>query len=224
MDNSLNQLTYDQFKSDIMTFRLKPGDTVSAAKVAERYSVSRTPAREALVKLETEGLVDIIPQSKSVISRIDLNRAHQEWFIRRSLELAMVDKFMEKVTDADTKEMRKFNNTMVSLCKKERNHDNAYSYQMADNAFHAVIYRVAEEELAANVIKNNMAHYSRLRFLTDLDDYYQDRTVTGHSKLLELIEAKDTEGFRSELITHLGHVMNDIKDLEKLYPGYFVKN
>ena len=63
MDKTLNQETYDRLKKDIMTFALKPGDQVSAAKLAERYHVSRTPAREALVKLETEGLVDIYPQS-----------------------------------------------------------------------------------------------------------------------------------------------------------------
>ena len=71
MTNSLNQQTYDLFRKDIMTFSLKPGESVSAAKIADRYHVSRTPAREALVKLETEGLVDIYPQSKSLISKID---------------------------------------------------------------------------------------------------------------------------------------------------------
>ena len=49
VDRSLNQQTYERFRKDIMTFALKPGDPVSAAKLAERYEVSRTPAREALV-------------------------------------------------------------------------------------------------------------------------------------------------------------------------------
>ena len=45
MDKSLNQQTYDRCRKDIMTFALKPGEPVSAAKLAERYNVSRTPAR-----------------------------------------------------------------------------------------------------------------------------------------------------------------------------------
>jgi len=222
MDNSLNQITYDKFKKDILTFALKPGDTVSAAKIADRYVVSRTPAREALVKLEAEGLVDIIPQSKSVISKIDLNKARQEWFIRSSLELGMVDSFFEKVTDADVEKMRFYNNTMHELAKLPRNNENSYKYLLADNAFHAVTYEVSGEKLAANVIGNTMAHYLRLRFLTDLDEYYQGRTSTGHTEMLGLVEKRDIEGYRSALKVHLSHILNDMADLEKLYPDYFV--
>lgn len=222
MDNSLNQITYEKFKKDILTFSLTPGDTVSAAKIADRYSVSRTPAREALVKLESEGLVDIIPQSKSVISKIDVNKARQEWFIRSSLELGMVDSFFKNVTDDDVEKMRIYNNRMHELAEFPKDHENSYQYLLADNAFHAVTYEVSGENLAANVIGNTMAHYSRLRFLTDLDEYCQGRTSTGHTQLLGLVEKRDVEGYRSALKVHLGHILNDIADLEKLYPSYFV--
>ena len=105
MDKSLNQQTYDRCRKDILTFALKPGEPVSAAKLAERYNVSRTPAREALVRLQSEGMVDIFPQSKSMISRINVARARQEWFIRKTLEIAMTDMFFERVTPEDIKEM-----------------------------------------------------------------------------------------------------------------------
>ena len=103
MDKSLNQQTYDRCRKDIMTFALKPGEPVSAAKLAERYNVSRTPAREALVRLQSEGMVDIFPQSKSMISKIDITRARQEWFIRKTLEIAMTDAFFENVTQKISK-------------------------------------------------------------------------------------------------------------------------
>ena len=52
MEKSLNEETYEKLKYDIMNFRLLPGDSISAQKVALRYDVSRTPAREAIVNLE----------------------------------------------------------------------------------------------------------------------------------------------------------------------------
>ena len=61
MEKSLNEETYEKLKYDIMNFRLLPGDSISAQKVALRYDVSRTPAREAIVNLEKEGLLKIIP-------------------------------------------------------------------------------------------------------------------------------------------------------------------
>ena len=221
MDSFLNQSTYEKFKRDILSFGLKPGETVSAAKIAERYSVSRTPAREALVKLETEGLVEIIPQSKSIISKIDLSLAKQEWFIRYSLETAMTDDFFANVNQADINEMKKYNKEMCRLSNSEKTQDNCYFYQLNDNAFHSVVYRVSNQNLASNVINCTMAHYSRLRFLTDIEDSYRDRTVEGHEKLIKLIEKKDIEGYKESLNLHLHYILYDISDLEKMYPDYF---
>lgn len=222
MDSSLNQLTYERFKKDILTFELKPGDSVSAAKIADRYNVSRTPAREALVKLESEGLVDIIPQSKSVISKIDLEKAQQEWFIRTSLEMAMIDRFFENVTSDDIEKMRSYNMKMHSIAKDDKNPENCFQYLLADNAFHAVTYRVSGEHLAAGVIANTMAHYSRLRVLTDMEDFYKRRTVTGHSNLIELADNKDVDGYKAALKEHLSYIINDIRDLKQKYPDYFI--
>lgn len=222
MDNSLNQTTYEKLKKDILTLELKPGDTVSAAKVAVRYNVSRTPARETLVKLETEGLVDIIPQSKSVISKIDLSKARQEWFVRRNLELAMVDKLFSNVRAADIKELRKYMDKMRELNAQKPGVENSYQYHILDDTFHRKTYEISGELLAATVISTTMAHYSRLRFMTDLEDYYKNRTTQGHEKLITLLEKKDKEGYKKALEEHLQYIINDIEDLKGKYPDYIV--
>ena len=54
MEKSLNEETYEKLKYDIMNFEVLPGDSISAQKIALRYNVSRTPAREAIVNLEKE--------------------------------------------------------------------------------------------------------------------------------------------------------------------------
>lgn len=60
-----------------------------------RYDVSRTPAREAIVNLEKEGLLKIIPQSGTYVACINCRRSAQEWFVRKSLEMGMVDAVFE---------------------------------------------------------------------------------------------------------------------------------
>lgn len=221
MDKTLNQETYDRLKKDIMTFALKPGDQVSAAKLAERYHVSRTPAREALVKLETEGLVDIYPQSKSVISRINVHRAKQEWFIRKTLELGMVDAFIDKVTDDDIKRMREYNQLLTAETNGPWSHESFFRYLSYDNDFHGVTYMVAGEQLSAAIISNTMAHYNRIRLLADMEAYCNDRTVSAHDKLLEYAKARDKDGYRKTLERHLGYIVKDIEDMGKKYPDYF---
>ncbi len=215
MNSTLNQLTYEYLKKDIMTFALKPGEPVSAAKIAERYHVSRTPARESLVKLETEGLVDIFPQSKSVISKIDVDRAKQEWFIRKTLELGMVDGLFSRVQKSDILKMRGFCRKMEEISDMPRNHDLAYEYLRCDNEFHAMTYHIAGQSLAAEMIANTMTHYNRIRLLIDLDNTNKDRTVSTHEQLIRYVEEGKKEEYRELLGKHLGYITQDIEEMRK---------
>ncbi len=221
MDKSLNQQTYDRCKKDIMTFALKPGDPVSAAKLAERYNVSRTPAREALVRLNTEGLVDIFPQSKSMISKINVSRARQEWFIRKTLEIGMIDAFFENAAPADIEQMKAYAKQCESIGMQPRNHETSYEYIINDNKFHAVTYRVAGETLASELIESTMVHYSRVSLLADLDNDHKDRTVSEHEGLIRLAEAGDKEGYRKVLTLHLERVLGDIEQMCSQFPELF---
>lgn len=70
--NSLNDVTYNNIRKDIMNMTLEPGVSVSVQKLSERYGVSRTPVHGAIVRLQQSGLVEIYPQRKTVVSKIDL--------------------------------------------------------------------------------------------------------------------------------------------------------
>lgn len=107
MAEALNKLAYRKLRQDIIFLTLKPGTVLSTQEVATRYEVSRTPAREAIVRLNKEGLVDVFPQSKTMVSRIDLKRIQQEWFIRKSLEVAVIDEFMKNCSLRDLESLEK---------------------------------------------------------------------------------------------------------------------
>ncbi|MCR5356062.1 MAG: GntR family transcriptional regulator [Lachnospiraceae bacterium] len=221
MNNSLNSLTYDKFKWDIMTLALMPGDPVSAAKIAERYKVSRTPAREALVKLETEALVDIYPQSGSVISKIDETRARQEWFVRKTLEMAVVDGLFANATKEDTVKMREFCSKMETVSKHMNDPAMIYEYLKCDNDFHAVSFYVSGQGLAAEIVSNTMAHYNRIRLLVDMQNTNKDRTLSTHEQLIRCIENNDREEYRAILSKHIGNFESDIKEVRKMKPELF---
>ncbi len=221
MDLSLNQLTYERFKKDIMTFSLKPGEPVSANKVAERYNVSRTPAREALVRLQDEGMVDIYPQSGSFISKIKTKTIHQEWFVRRSLELGMVDDFFDKVGENDMIEMREAVKLMEQFGSTPRTHESSYEYIRSDDRFHEIMYRTVGEALSSRIIENMLPNYRRMRILVDFDDTNKDRTISEHKHLITLVEQKKREEYRQFLTMHLGHIVSDIELIRKNFPDMF---
>lgn len=223
MRNSLNDQTYERLKRDIMTLALMPGEPVSAAKIAERYEVSRTPAREALVKLETEALVDIYPQAGSAISRIDEDRAMQEWFVRRTLETGVIDGLFENVTSEDILRMREFCHNMELVSGKLSDPDMTFEYLRCDNEFHAIAYYVAGQKLAAEIVGNSMTHYNRVRLLVDMENANKDRTLATHERLIRCIENKDKESYRVLLATHMGYFEQDIVDLKERRSELFKK-
>lgn len=221
MNQTLNQKTYDRLKEDILTMALKPGESVSAAKIAERYQVSRTPAREALVRLEAEGMVEIFPKSGTVISRINVHRVRQEWFIRKTLELGMADAFIRNLTDRDLELMNAYNEEMKQVTAGEMTPELAYQYLTSDNDFHGVTYMAAGERLSASIIYTMTAHYNRLRLLIDVEGASKQRTLADHETLMKLAMARDSEGYRKTLESHLGHIVKDIERMREKYPDYF---
>jgi len=221
MDKSLNQETYNRLKKEILTFVLKPGDSVSAAKLAERYQVSRTPVREALVKLETEGMVHIFPQSRTVISRINIHRVRQEWFIRKTLELGMTDVLFKKIKDQDLDLMQTYHNEIVKLSNEQIGPEDEYNFHEFDNDFHGVTYMAAGERLAATIIFYLTAHYNRARILIDRNEESKKRIIAEHGMLMECIRNREKEKYRNVLEAHLSHILNDIDDMRELYPDYF---
>ncbi|MCR5596155.1 MAG: GntR family transcriptional regulator [Lachnospiraceae bacterium] len=221
MDVSLNQSTYERLKKDIMMFSLKPGESVSASKIATRYNVSRTPAREALVRLQDEGMVDIFPQSKSVISKIRVERIEQEWFVRKSLEMGMVDSFFAGVTQNDISKMKACVKQLERLGSEPRVHETAYEYIQHDDEFHRITYLAAGKSLAADIIANTLPNYRRVRLLIDLENANKDRTISDHLKLIALTEKGDVEGYRAFLKDHLSHVIGDIQEMKRIYPDMF---
>lgn len=213
METTLNQATYQLLKNDIMTFALVPGEAISAAKVAERYHVSRTPAREAIVRLDKEGLVDIFPQSGTIVSKINLARTRQEWFVRYTLEAGMAGEFMRRCTAGTVAAMEE------NLRQMERS--KGEGYLLLDNAFHDIIYDTAGELLAKEIIHTQVTHYNRLRYLTDLRPNVREKTIMEHRMLIQAARDGDAPLFEERLRGHIGRLAADQEQILERYPEYF---
>ena len=184
MEKSLNEETYEKLKYDIMNFRLLPGDSISAQKVALRYDVSRTPAREAIVNLEKEGLLKIIPQSGTYVACINCRRSAQEWFVRKSLEMGMVDAVFENADSELLDKMAILNERLIHYTEENEKIPRIE----IDNAFHELIYECSGELLAQNIIQTQMSHYNRIRYLAELNSSISAKTNDEHEMLIEAIK------------------------------------
>lgn len=219
MEKSLNEETYEKLKYDIMNFRLLPGDSISAQKVALRYDVSRTPAREAIVNLEKEGLLKIIPQSGTYVACINCRRSAQEWFVRKSLEMGMVDAVFENADSELLDKMAILNERLIYYTEENEKIPRIE----IDNAFHELIYECSGELLAQNIIQTQMSHYNRIRYLAELNSSISAKTNDEHEMLIEAIKKKDKRMYLRVIKAHISRIFNELDRLKGIYPQYFEK-
>ncbi len=119
-DNSIRENVYRIIRENITSLQLAPGTTVSTQELAAKLQVSRTPVREAFIRLQKEDLVEITPQKGTMVSRIDLTRAEKERFIRESLETAILPLFLQNCTEPGPERAGAFDREAESLfCRAE---------------------------------------------------------------------------------------------------------
>lgn len=219
-NNSLNDVTYNKIRDDIMNMTLEPGTDVSVQKLSERYGVSRTPVREAVVRLQQSGLVEIYPQRKTVVSKIDLQRVREEWFIRTSLESAVVDEFIHKCSELVADTMQE----LVNKQKKLMNKDSFREFYHKDNRFHQLIFETAGEGLSWYTIEDVASHYNRIRLLNGKMRGMDQSVIEKHEKMVVAARKRDVDGMRKEIMEHSNNLLEQVKDLSKHYPHFFKMN
>ena len=214
---SLNDLIYQKIRNDIMDLTLEPGTTVSVQKLADMYGASRTPAREAVVRLQKENLVEIYPQAKTMISRINLERIRQERFIRKALETALVDSFLLHCSSLVIDTM----NYVVSVQKKYVVLGEIRGFFLSDRNFHRIIFETAGEALAWATINDVISHDNRFLLLYARMNGIDPALVSEHEEIIDAAKEGDAPKMRQLLSLHLDKVRSETGVLLEHYPSYF---
>lgn len=203
-----------------MNMTLEPGTDVSVQKLSERYGVSRTPVREAVVRLQQSGLVEIYPQRKTVVSKIDIDRIHEEWFIRTTLESAVVDEFIRKCSElvADTLQ------ELVNKQKRYLDKEHFMDFYLKDNRFHQLIFETADESLSWQTIEDTASHYNRIRLMHGKILGNDLVTIKEHERIVEAARKRDVDEMRAVVKEHSYHLLDQVKVMMKQFPQFFQCN
>ena len=212
-------MTYNRIREDIMNMNLEPGTDVSVQKLSERYGVSRTPVREAVVRLQQSGLLEVYPQRKTVVSKIDLQRVREEWFIRNSLESAVVDEFIHNCSPLVVDTMQELINKQKKYIEKDHFRD----FFSKDNRLHQLIFEVAGEELAWQTIEEVSSHYNRIRLLHTKLNGVEATVLLEHEQMVAAARKLDVEAMRKVVTAHSNNLLEYVKSMPKQYPHFFIQ-
>jgi DNA-binding GntR family transcriptional regulator len=216
---NIQDLVYTNLRKRIINLNLEPGRGISEKEVAVHYNVSRTPVRETFIHLAKEGLVQVIPQKETVVSLIDFSRVEQEFFLRESLEIAVLEHFIAKSKDQDFFELEKLIKMQIAALDKNEYID----FVEHDDDFHRTFFRAAGQELSWDVLQNMSGHYHRVRLLTIRLNGIAGNIMEQHTKLFAALKSKDAKAARDNLKLHLNKIASEEKMLRAEFPEYFVR-
>ncbi|TCK92739.1 DNA-binding GntR family transcriptional regulator [Natranaerovirga hydrolytica] len=215
--SSIGENIYHYLRKGIIELKLKPGDSLSAKNIAEQLEVSRSPVRDSIIKLGKEGLVDIVAQSGTTVSKIDLDRVAEEQFIRFSLEEKVMMLFIEK---SSSREISKLEELMemqkANLEKKEYN-----TFLNYDDEFHSVFFETANKQMSWELIVSMSGHYRRLRLITLWDLEIAEDVMKQHYDLLKFIKEKNIDMARKTVQEHTMRIFAQKDFMVKKYPTFF---
>lgn len=215
----IQDAVYRIIREGIMTLNLQPGSMISTQEIATKLNVSRTPVREAFIKLEREGLLFIFPQRESVVSKINLDRVEQELFIRSSLELAVGARLKHYKRDL------MFGKLSENLIESEAclENNDCKRFLELDNAFHEILFTTVRERLGWETIMSVNGHYNRLRFYMIKEAGQMPLFLEEHKQLFKAVRAEEWNQVEQLISGHFRGKM-DKKKLLAARPDYFEDN
>src|ERR1700682_757280 len=197
---------YSVWRPELVSRRRRPGEVISEAEIAVSYGVSRTPVREAILKLSDEGLVEIFPQSGIFVARIPLAALPAAIIIRKALEETTARLAAERATSSQILNLH-------SILERQREADAAKdnnAFHHSDEAFHATIAEVAKYPGIWKLIQQVKVHVDRYRRLTLPQIGRMTQVIAEHEAILSAIAAHDPSRAGIAMEKHLDRLLADI--------------
>lgn len=209
---------YSVLRDDIINLRLRPGAFFSIRDLCAFYNVGRSPGREALIRLEQEGLVTFLPQRGTMISKLDLERIDNERYIRRSIEENVMRDFVGMFSNSVILHLEE----MIREQRVLHKGGDHRGFLDADDRFHRVFYQGAEREYCCDVIDKECSNYRRMRLLAQMtDNDAMEKTIEEHVQLVNAVALRDMERVMSCFSLHLDQIKSQERKILRRFGDLF---
>ncbi|WP_131114936.1 GntR family transcriptional regulator [Lichenihabitans psoromatis] len=201
-------------RDEIVGMTLLPGTPLQDRVLSERFGVSRTPIREATLRLADEGLVDIFPQSGTFVSRIPVAAIPEAVLVREALEGLTVESAAARGSTAGLDEALALQRVAMARGDQRKFHE-------ADEAFHEAVAALSGHPGIWRLLRTVKMQLDRARRLTLPVLGRMDQVVGEHERIRDAVAAADVRAARAAMTLHLNVVIPDVAWLQDRYPDYF---
>ena len=205
------KVVYDLLRDEILSLSLPPGSPIDEVQLAERFAMSRTPIREALVRLAGEGLIDTLPNRSTMVSNIDYLNLHT-FFDAITL--------MYRVTTRLAAQHHRAEDLLVIRAHQAKfaaavTAQDALAMIAANRDFHAAIAEAGRNPYYTTLFKRLLDEGRRILrlYYQSYDDRLPQQFVDQHEKIIEAIVARDLEASDRLAEAHADQIVRKIQQL-----------
>jgi GntR family transcriptional regulator, rspAB operon transcriptional repressor len=195
----------DSLRRAIVTLELAPGEVIDKGAICAQLGVSRFPVSEALSRLQTEGLVDILPQRGSIVSLVRIADVVEYMLIRKALEAEAVRVATANQTVGMIGDLQR----NMSAQRAAAELGDRYDFHELDLEFHDVIFSNMHFAKVKAVIESSRANLDRARRLI-LSPRRLELTMAEHRAILDGIISGDSHHAASAMRAHIDSVMGEL--------------
>ncbi|MGL5416414.1 MAG: GntR family transcriptional regulator [Clostridium sp.] len=208
-DETAKEYAYRALKENIMNLELEPGQSISESEIAERFSLSRTPVREILMKLKEEHLIEVVSQKGTYVSLINLDLVREGTFVRSILETEVLKLACKGIDDEFKKKLDMNIFEYEYIVDRE---DSKAEKHYLDKKFHQIIFDSVGMSNIWDSIQKLSTHYNRVRVLSEIKSS-DEHILKQHKRIIEIIKNKEYDKVDEIIETHIKDPMNKWKDL-----------
>lgn len=200
----LGPQVYNLLRQEIIETHFLPGMLLSETEIGRRYNVSRQPVREAFIRLAQAGLVQVLPQRGTRVSRISEKEIRDSRFLREAIEADIVRAVTRLGDDAVVAELKQ------QVAAQRRVHkDDLKEFLRLDDLFHRTLAEAAGNSAAWPVLLDLKSQIDRVRYLS-LGETHNATLVTQHETIVNGISVGDIDGAERAMRLHLREILHSL--------------
>ena len=200
---------YDWLLGEITGFRIRSGAPLSENRIAGQLGISRTPVREALQRLEKEGLVKRSDNARFTVSQLTIQEVNDACDLLEVLDTYVCRKAASMLTDEDVAALKLSIAEMTAAAAA----DDRVSWAAADLAFHRLVNGIAANQLVAETVKETRRRIQRFWLRAASLQSRLEACSREHTVLANAMVNKDYDAIEPAVKEHIGHMRQRMLDM-----------
>ena len=200
----IREVAYEQLKHAIITGQITAGTRIVETAYADKLHISRTPLREALHKLEQDGLVEYIPHHGVLVKAFTISDIEEIFIIRNAMMMLLLPSVVKNVTAERIQALRECLKVMDAALAK----DDIQELARLNRSFHRGIEQISDKRRVLMVIDSQEEYIKRFSVMAIASIARRSVAHEEHHQMLEMLEKRDLSG----LMEFMHHHLEESKD------------